>query len=113
MNPHYFNNQKHFGVIGDKALRYYLQNKPHIDLAKEWYDRYNLPFVFALLCYHKDKKIYKNIQKEFLKKVYKIPQYMLKKAPKKTNIDTKHILNYLQYIYIQHINTYIHTYTHT
>jgi chorismate dehydratase len=85
-------------VIGDKALRYYLQNKPHIDLAKEWYNRYNLPFVFALLCYHKDKKIYKNIQKEFLKKEYKIPQYMLKKASKKTNIPEKEILRYLTYI---------------
>jgi len=52
-------------IIGDKALRYYLENKPNIDLAAEWNRRYKTPFVFALLCYHKDKKLYHNIQKEF------------------------------------------------
>jgi len=85
-------------IIGDKALKYYLQNKPHIDLAKEWNKRYNLPFVFALLCYHKDKKLYKKIQKEFLKRSYKIPTYMLKEASKRTDIEEKEILNYLTYI---------------
>lgn len=85
-------------IIGDKALRYYLQNKPHIDLAKEWNKRYNLPFVFALLCYHRDKKLYKKIQKEFLKRSYKIPRYMLKEASKRTDIGEKEILNYLTYI---------------
>ena len=85
-------------IIGDKALKYYLQDKPHIDLAKEWTSKYNLPFVFALLCYHKDKKIYTKIQKDFLKSKIKIPQYILKEASKKTNISQKDILNYLKYI---------------
>jgi len=85
-------------IIGDKALRYYLENKPHIDLAKEWNDRYKLPFVFAILCYHKDKKIYKKIEKEFLKHKIKIPQYILEIASKKTKISKKDILNYLTYI---------------
>ena len=43
-------------LIGDKALKYYLSGEPYIDLAKEWQKRYKLPFVFALLCYHKDIK---------------------------------------------------------
>jgi len=85
-------------LIGDKALKYYLQNKPYIDLAKEWGDRYNLPFVFALLCYHKDKQRYKNIQKNFLKQKIKIPNYILKQASIRTNISEKEILNYLEYI---------------
>lgn len=85
-------------IIGDKALRYYLQNKPHVDLCAEWNKRYNLPFVFALLCYHKDKKIYKKIEKNFLKQRVKIPQYMLKQASTRTNITTKDILEYLKYI---------------
>ena len=85
-------------LIGDKALRYYLQNKPHVDLAAEWNKRYNLPFVFALLCFHKDEKIYKKIQKNFLKQKIKIPQYMLKQASKRTNIAPKDILEYLEYI---------------
>ncbi len=85
-------------LIGDKALKHYLQNEPFIDLAHEWNKRYNTPFVFALLCYHKDKKIYKSIQKNFLRQKIKIPSYILKQASKRTDIDTKNILEYLKYI---------------
>ncbi|MCF6340935.1 MAG: hypothetical protein L3J10_09345 [Sulfurimonas sp.] len=85
-------------LIGDKALKYYLSNKPHVDLATEWNKKYNLPFVFALLCFHKDKKIYKNIEKNFLKQKVKVPQYILKRASKRTDISTKDILHYLKYI---------------
>lgn len=85
-------------LIGDKALRYYLEDKPHIDLAKEWSDRYKLPFVFALLCFHKDEKLYKTVQKQFLKTKIKIPQYILNQASRKTSIPNKEIINYLQYI---------------
>ena len=85
-------------LIGDKALKHYLNQKEHIDLAAEWNDRYNLPFVFALLCYHKDKNLYNSIEKSFLKQKVKIPQYLLKQASLKTDIQTKDILNYLQFI---------------
>jgi len=85
-------------IIGDKALKYYLEKKPNIDLAKRWYEKYNLPFVFAVLCYHKDKKLYKCIEKQFLKQKIKIPQYLLKQASLKTDIKEKDILNYLSYI---------------
>mgnify|MGYP002633234909 CR=1 FL=1 len=85
-------------LIGDKALKYYLENKPHVDLAKEWYERYKLPFVFAVLCFHKDKKVYKEIERKFLSSKMKIPQYLLSEASKKTNVTNKEILNYLRYI---------------
>lgn len=85
-------------LIGDKALRYYLQNKPNIDLAHAWNTKHNLPFVFALLCYHKDKNLYKKIQKNFLKRTVKIPRYILKQASIRTNISEKDILSYLQFI---------------
>jgi len=85
-------------LIGDKALKYALQNKNYIDLAEIWNEKYNLPFVFALLCYHKDKKTYKKIEKEFLKKQYKIPYYILQKAKEQTGIETKDICNYLELI---------------
>jgi len=85
-------------LIGDKALRYALANDDYIDLAKEWYKRHKLPFVFALLCYHKDKKVYKKIEREFLKRQIKIPQYILKNASKKTGIKEKDILEYLKLI---------------
>ena len=85
-------------LIGDKALKHYLDNKEHVDLAKKWNDKYNLPFVFALLCYHKDKSLYTSIEKSFLKQKVKIPQYLLKQASLKTDIGTKDILNYLKFI---------------
>ena len=85
-------------LIGDKALRYYLSGAKHIDLAKEWSDRYSLPFVFALLCYHKDKKLYEKITKLFLKQKVKIPHYLLSAASTKTQIAQKDILKYLKYI---------------
>ncbi|MCF6331019.1 MAG: hypothetical protein L3I99_05670 [Sulfurimonas sp.] len=85
-------------LIGDKALKYYLQNDEYVDLAKLWNEKYNLPFVFALLCFHKDKKLYKNIEREFLKKEIKIPQYILNIASKRTGVDKKDILNYLTFI---------------
>jgi chorismate dehydratase len=85
-------------LIGDKALRYYLTNEPHIDLAKLWNQTHHLPFVFALLCYHKDKKLYKKIQNKFLKTKIKIPQYLLKKASLRTHIQPKEILLYLEHI---------------
>ncbi len=85
-------------LIGDKALKYYLEGKPYIDLAQEWNDKYKTPFVFALLCYHKDKKIYKKIEKLFLKQPVKIPQYMLQEAAHRTGVKEDDILKYLKYI---------------
>ena len=85
-------------LIGDKALRYVLQSDNYIDLAEMWYKKYNLPFVFALLCYHKDKQRYKKIEKRFLSAKIKIPRYILDNSSKKTAIDKNDILEYLQLI---------------
>jgi len=85
-------------LIGDKALSYALQNSDYIDLADEWYKRYRLPFVFALLCYNKDAKRYKKISKTFLKSKQKIPQYLLQKAAKKRSVSPKEVEEYLKLI---------------
>lgn len=85
-------------IIGDKALRYYLQKKQHVDLAKMWNEKHNLPFVFALLCFHKDRNLYKKIEKNFLKRKVKIPRYILNEASERTKIPQEEILNYLKYI---------------
>lgn len=85
-------------LIGDKALRYALANDKYVDLAQVWYERYKVPFVFALLCFHRDKKLYKKIEKEFLKCEVKIPQYILQKAANETQISKKDILSYLKLI---------------
>lgn len=85
-------------LIGDRALRYRLENKAHVDLAEVWNQKYNLPFVFALLCFHKDRDFYKKIEKNFLKSRVKIPRYILDEASLRTKVSQKDILNYLQYI---------------
>ncbi len=85
-------------LIGDKALKYYLNGGKHIDLAQEWNKETNLPFVFALLCYHKDKELYEKIQKNFLKSKIKIPQYILKQASLRTDVSKRDILTYLEHI---------------
>jgi chorismate dehydratase len=83
-------------IIGDKALKEYIKGeKEYIDLAKEWTDRYNLPFVFAVLCVNSNKKYLKKLSKEFLKSKTKIPRYILKQYEKKTSISADNILHYL------------------
>jgi chorismate dehydratase len=85
-------------LIGDKALKQYLANPENlIDLSLEWNKKYNLPFVFALLCTNKKSKQLKKILKKFPQKVY-IPQYILNAYSHSRNIPKKEIINYLQLI---------------
>jgi chorismate dehydratase len=85
-------------IIGDKALKYYLNGGEGIDLATQWYKETSLPFVFARLCYNSHSNYIKNIEKRFLKKTIKIPQYILKKEANKRDITTKQLLWYLSFI---------------
>jgi len=85
-------------IIGDKALKYYLDGGEGVDLAKEWYKKTKLPFVFARLCYNCYENRIKDIEKKFLKERIKIPQYILKKEAQKRNITPKELLWYLQFI---------------
>jgi len=86
-------------IIGDRALKYYLNGGEGIDLARAWYDKHGLPFVFARLCYNKHGVKIKKIADKFAKVKIKIPQYILKKEAKKRAISTKELLWYLNYIY--------------
>ena len=58
-------------IIGDKALKFYHENKDKnieiIDLAKQWKNKYNLPFVFAVLCFNKNEKSLNKLTKNFNK----------------------------------------------
>ncbi len=85
-------------LIGDKALKYALKSDDYIDLAQEWNRRYNLPFVFAILCFHSDKNTYMAIEKQFLRQKIKIPYYLLQKASLRTDINSADILKYLELI---------------
>lgn len=87
-------------IIGDKALKYYhtTKDKNFIDLAQYWKEKYNLPFVFAVLCFNSNKKLLTKITKNFDKKKIKIPQYILKEYSKRSGISTNNILEYLNKI---------------
>lgn len=87
-------------LIGDKALKFYHSNKEKkfIDLAQAWNDKYNLPFVFAVLCYSSNKKYLSNITKKFNKNHVKIPRYILNQYSKRTGVSNKNILEYLKKI---------------
>jgi chorismate dehydratase len=86
-------------LIGDAALKYYLDGGEAIDLAEAWYEKTGLPFVFARLCYNKHDNVVKQIARKFAGTKVKIPQYILKKEAKKRGITPKQLSWYLEHIY--------------
>ena len=88
-------------LIGDAALKHYLNGGEGVDLAEEWYDRTGLPFVFARLCYNKHGKSIQKLAKQFAKSKVKIPQYILKREAKKRDITPKQLTWYLEHIYYE------------
>ena len=87
-------------IIGDKALKFYHENPDviKIDLAKEWKNKYNLPFVFAVLCFNSNKKALEKVTKNFNKQHIKIPQYILEQYSKRSGVSKNNILEYLKKI---------------
>jgi chorismate dehydratase len=86
-------------IIGDKALRLYLENPDaYIDLATAWHKQHKLPFVFALLCVHKNRCYYKRLSQKFVKTRVKIPYYILQKYAKSRSIMIKDIKRYLDLV---------------
>jgi len=86
-------------LIGDAALKYYLDGGKGIDLAEAWYDKTGLPFVFARLCYNRHGQSIEKLVKTFTKSKVKIPQYILKREAKKRGITPKQLIWYLEHIY--------------
>ena len=85
-------------IIGDKALKYYLNGGEGIDLATAWYEKTDLPFVFARLCYNCHGRVLKDIAQKFIQSHVKVPQYILKREAKKREITPKQLLWYLEHI---------------
>jgi len=87
-------------IIGDKALKLYLEN-PKIefkDLALEWQKKYSLPFVFARLCFNKHNKKIKKLALNFNSHKEKIPYYYLKIEAVKKGLTIKELKWYLKHI---------------
>ena len=88
-------------LIGDAALKHYLDGGKGIDLAEEWYDKTGLPFVFARLCYNKHSNSVQKLANNFSQTKVNIPQYILKKEAKKRGITPKQLTWYLNHIYYE------------
>lgn len=87
-------------LIGDKALKYYLQHKERcIDLAGEWDRRYGLPFVFARFCANRDDAFYGKLANAFAKSRVKIPRYILSQYAESRGIAPRDITAYLKKIH--------------
>ncbi len=86
-------------IIGDKALRAYLKDPDaYVDLAAAWQQKHKLPFVFALLCVHKNRCYYKKLSKKFVRTRVKIPYYILQKYAKSRGIMIKDVKAYLELV---------------
>jgi len=87
-------------LIGDKALNYYFNtdNTEFIDLAKLWKERYDLPFVFARLCFNSHEKYFIDLSKKFVNTKVFIPQYILNRYSKRSGLSNKQIQSYLEKI---------------
>ena len=101
-------------LIGDRALKYYYDclygntpQLPYKDMAKAWYDKTGLPFVFGRACFHLHGKFYKNLIYDFNHKLgqgkqykgIKIPHYILMPYVEKIGINKSFAREYLQHIY--------------
>lgn len=86
-------------MIGDAALKHYLNGNEGIDLAEAWYQETGLPFVFARLCYNKHEKAIQKLARTFARTKVKIPQYILKKEAQKRGITPKQLTWYLTHIH--------------
>jgi len=88
-------------LIGDAALKHYLDGGEGVDLAEAWYKKTGLPFVFARLCYNKHTKAIQKLAKSFSHTKVRIPQYVLKQEAKKRGITPKQLTWYLEHIYYE------------
>ncbi|CCF81291.1 Menaquinone via futalosine step 1 [Helicobacter bizzozeronii CCUG 35545] len=86
-------------LIGDKALRFYYQEKAgFVDLATLWYAKTGLPFVFGRFCYQAHGKFYTQIAHAFCKRPTKIPHYILEQKVQESQLKRQQILHYLKHI---------------
>ena len=87
-------------IIGDKALKLYLQDtNAYTDLCSAWYERTGLPFVFARFCCVSNLPFFKKIFLPFLRRKIFIPRYILDFYASSRQISPAQIKAYLNLIY--------------
>ncbi len=88
-------------LIGDAALKYYLDGGEAIDMAEAWYNKTGLPFVFARLCYNNHGRYIRQLAKGFASQRVRIPQYILKRESAKRGITPNQLAWYLEHIHYE------------
>lgn len=100
-------------LIGDRALKYHYDSingntqVQYKDMAKCWYDKTGLPFVFGRACFHTHDIFYQNLISDFNHKLgqgkrykgIKIPHYILMSYVNKIGIKKTFARAYLERIY--------------
>jgi len=86
-------------LIGDAALRHYLDGGEGIDLAKAWYDKTGLPFVFARLCCNRHCDKVDALARRFVRSRTRIPRYILVREARKRGITPAQLQWYLRHIH--------------
>ncbi len=84
-------------LIGDKALIRQKRGDCQ-DMARLWYEKTGLPFVFARFCFHKKAYKYEHLADNFLRTNVKIPSYLLERYAKRSGLSKKEIRKYLELI---------------
>ncbi|PAF51187.1 menaquinone biosynthesis protein [Helicobacter sp. 13S00401-1] len=89
-------------LIGDRALRYYHENKEcdFIDMGKAWLDKKRLPFVYGRLCCNANEGFYNKMAKAFARnpKIF-IPSYIMDVYAKRLGLKPKFMRAYLDNLY--------------
>lgn len=86
-------------LIGDRALRYKLNDGVYQDLGQEWWKKYHLGFTFGRLCYNAHRDFYEKLASNFIRKRIKIPRYILIQNALRTEISPHDIKAYLTHIH--------------
>ena len=86
-------------LIGDAALRYYLDGGEGVDLAEAWHAQTGLPFVFARLCYTRHGAAIERLAREFARTRVRIPRTVLKREASKRGITPEQLTWYLEHIH--------------
>lgn len=84
-------------IIGDAALKAWVDGVDAIDLGAAWKEKTGLPFVFARLCYNRNPRYFRKLSQDFLQVRPKIPRYILKHYSNRSGIPKEVILSYLEH----------------
>ncbi len=86
-------------LIGDKALEAWLKEpERYEDLARLWYERQNLPFVFARFCVNRNRRYYRKLTRRFVRSRIRLPACFLNRYARSRGIPAKEIKSYLSLV---------------